>query len=319
MDGINHIRRICIYGVGGVGGYFGGIIAHQLDQRNDLNQEIYFIARGPHLEKIQKDGLTLKTNKLGTINCNPSAATNNIEELPALDLILLCVKGYDLEETIAQISKHVAANTVILPLLNGMDIYERIRKVLNVGVVLPGCTYVSAAIEAPGFVAQTGEKALIVFGKDPQYPDFKPEPVLEFFNQMQIDYQWLEDPLPAIWEKYLFIAAFALVTGYSGKTIGAVLADPSLKEVTKQIMEEIRQLAAVKGVKLKDSVVADTLDFASRVPFETKTSFQRDLESGKGKNEGSILGAAIIEMGREYGVSTPTTEKVYQGIFAKPY
>lgn len=308
-----HVKRICVYGVGGVGGYFGGVMAHQLTN-GDKKYEIYFVARGCHLEAIQKKGLILNTPSHGSMVCQPTQAVENFNELSDIDLILLCVKGYDLEESVKQISKNMTEKTIIMPLLNGVDIYERIRTIIKNGIVLPACVYVSSAIERPGIVSLKGEKSLIVLGKDPQHHDFIPEKVLEVFNDTGIHYRWVDNAFPAIWEKYVFIAAFGLVTAYSGKPIGEVMADEKLKGTVQEIMKEIVRIAKARGVSLKDSVIDESLALANNFPFETKTSFQRDVENKKDKNEGDLFGGTILTLGRQYGVHTPTTEKIYSFI-----
>ena len=102
--------------------------------------------------------------------------------------------------------------TVIIPLLNGVDIVERIRAILDKGIVLPACLYLGTHIESPGVINQSGGNGIIIFGPDPKYPEYSGENVKAFFQKTGIKYEWYDDPLPKIWEKYMFIAAFGLVT-----------------------------------------------------------------------------------------------------------
>ncbi|MCX8129480.1 MAG: 2-dehydropantoate 2-reductase [Clostridia bacterium] len=308
------LKRICIYGVGGVGGYFGGIIAYRLKELRDTNHEVYFIARGSHLQEISKKGLTLHLYPHGTLICKPARAAEKLDELPYMDIIILCVKGYDLEEAIKNISVRIKEDTVVIPLLNGVDIYERIRSSLHKGIVLPGCTYISSAVEGPGVISLKGEKTLIVFGRDPQNAHYDQASILNLFTLVGIDYTWLDDVFPAIWSKYVFIASFALVTGYSGKTIGEVMADTKLRGLVKGIMEEIVQIAKAKGIVIKESVIEQSLELAINIPFDTKTSFQRDLEKKKEKTEGEILGATILRLAKECGINPSVTEQVFRYI-----
>ena len=57
----SQIKSICVYGVGGVGGYIGGKMAHTVDNRPDITHKIYFIARGEHLDVIQRKGIQVVT------------------------------------------------------------------------------------------------------------------------------------------------------------------------------------------------------------------------------------------------------------------
>jgi 2-dehydropantoate 2-reductase len=307
------LKNIWIYGVGGVGGYFGGKIAYRIGQKPGDPRRVFFIARGDHLCRIQQDGLMLNTSE-GTFLCKPEIATDTLDGLPTPDLCLLCVKGYDLTAVVTSLVEKVREDTILLPLLNGIDIYERVRSVLKKGILLPACAYVGTHMEQPGTVTQGGAAGIILCGKDPECPDFDPQPVIDFFQEMQINFSWVPDPYPALWEKFIFIAGFGLVTAYSGRTLGAVAADPDLREMVKQIMSEIVSIGERRGVKLSKEIVATALGKAGNFPFEIKTSYQRDIEAKGSRNEGDLLGGTIMRMGRETGIPTPVTDNVYQTI-----
>ena len=311
------IKNICIFGAGSVGGVFGGKIAHAIAQKPDSLRKVFFIARGAHLEEIKKNGLILNTPEERGILCKPNLATDNIVEIPQPDLYLLCVKGYDLDQATLTIKKNIADNTLVIPLLNGVDIYERIRKNLDTGIVLPGCVYIGAVVEKPGVVTHAGGPGLIACGKDPSIPDFNPGNLIEFFDQMEIKFQWNDDPCPALWQKFVFIAGYGLVTAYTAKTFGGILSDPELKELVRKVMEEIAAVAQKKGVKLADTIVTDSLQTGKNFPSETKTSFQRDIEAKAKRNEGDLFGGTIIRLGKELGVPTPVTESIYSKLGVK--
>ena len=159
------IKRVCIYGTGGVGGYFGGKISEVLSTPQFSEYEVYFIARGEHLKAIKQHGIVVKTP--GRIfSAKPTLATDDISEIPRPDLILLCVKSYDLNQAVAAIKTVANDNTVIIPLLNGVDIYERIRVILDGGIFLPACLYLGTYIESPGVINQSGGNGIIIFGPD---------------------------------------------------------------------------------------------------------------------------------------------------------
>jgi len=303
------IKSVCIYGIGGVGGYFGGRIAHEISKGNRVIQ-VYFIGRGEHLKAVQQHGLNLITDK-GEFVCFPNIATDNIRHIPTPDLYLLCVKGYDLNNAVISISKNISADTIILPLLNGVDIYERIRTSLQKAIVSPASVYVSSSIEKPGTIRQKGAEGHIIFGKDPRYLNYNYKYLVEFFNKMGISNTWYANPYPAIWEKYIFITAFSLMTAYSGKTIGGVLSDDKLKSMTENIMKEVVLVGKTNNIDFKQDVVEKTLQKAQNFPYETKTSFQRDYEKGKTRHEGDIFGGTLIRLAKEYNIPIPTITDVY--------
>jgi 2-dehydropantoate 2-reductase len=313
MNKKRKIHCICIYGTGGIGGYFGAKIAHTCNHDQTLAYDCFFVARGDHLQAIRQKGITLISEEK-TITGVPAAATDHMDDLPDPDLIFVCVKSYDLDGAVKTMVPQIHENTIILPLLNGADIYERIRKNVATGVILPACVYVGTHIQEPGVIFQSGGDGKILFGADPQYERFDPEPVTDFLDAMQINYQWRTDPYPEIWSKYLFIAAFALATVFFNKTIGEVAADPKATQTTREIMEEIQAVATAKGVELPEQIITKQLAMAAQFPYDTKTSYQRDVASKGRVNEGDLYGGTILRQGAELGIPTPVTRWVYSAI-----
>jgi len=313
-DSFYILNTIWIYGVGGVGGYFGGKLAGSFERNHETGKRVFFIARGEHLDAIKKGGLILNTVEQDGIRCMPYQATDSTEAIPDPDLCLLCVKSYDLDAAVQSLVGKVKDKTIVVPLLNGIDIHERVRKILKTGIVLPACAYVGTHIEKPGTITQKGAPGIILCGKDPAFKNFNHEPLIALFADAKIEFKWVEDPFPAIWEKFIFIAAFGLVTAYSGKTLGAVTADPELRGLAEKIMGEIVAIAKKKRISLPAGIAETSIGKAGNFPFETKTSYQRDIETKDKRNEGDLFGATIIRMGKEAGIPTPITQRIYEKI-----
>ncbi|MFX0069523.1 MAG: ketopantoate reductase family protein [Candidatus Hermodarchaeota archaeon] len=306
-----NIKNIWICGVGGVGGYFGGKIANKISELEKKNK-IYFLARGLHLEEIKKKGLKLNTSNGEELICTPTLASDDIKDFPVPDLCLICVKSYDLDDLIIRIKKKLANNTIIIPLMNGIDIYDRIRKNLKKSIVLPTCVYIGSHIEKPGLIIQSGNPGFFFCGFDPKYPNFNPQNIIDFFNEMEINLNWRNDPYPKIWEKYVLVASFALVSAHTGQTLGGIIDDKNSLDILKKIMNEIVTIAERKGIKLAENIIEDIIEFCKDYP-DVRTSYQRDIEKGK-KNEGDLFGGALMRMGKETGIPTPMTTSIYKKI-----
>ena len=304
------IENIWICGIGGVGGYFGGIIANNISSMELDKYKIYFLARGSHLEEIKKNGLRLHISTGEKLVCKPTLASDKIDDFLVPDLCLICVKSYDLDDLIINIKEKLAENTVIIPLMNGIDIYNRIRKNLKKSIVLPSCVYIGSHIEEPGLIIQSGNPGFFYCGPDPKYPNFNLYSILDFFKEMEIMGNWKENPYPAIWEKFLLVASFALVSAHTGQTMGEIIYDDKSRNILEKIMEEIIMIANRKGIKLPDNIIVKTIEFCKDYP-DVKPSYQRDVEKG-GKNEGDLFGGAILRMGKELGIPTPITASIYQ-------
>lgn len=307
------LNKICIYGVGGVGGYFGCKIANAINSMSEKKYESYFIARGDHLKTIKSSGIRVISPEK-TIVGEPTKATDDINDVPAPDLFFLCVKSYDLKEVVKSISSQVSERTVIVPLLNGADIYDRIRTDLSDGIVLPACVFVGTHIQKAGVISQSGGDGKILIGKDPKFSNYSADNVVRVFDDMGINYQWSDDPLPAIWSKYIFIASFGLVTVFTGKTLGEIMEDRQAKQLIKEIMQEIYSIAKGKGIELPSDIIEASINKANNFPFDTKTSYQRDVETKGNINEGDLYGGTITKEGHALGIPTPVTKSIYTEI-----
>jgi 2-dehydropantoate 2-reductase len=303
------IKNVAVIGIGGVGGYFGGKLCQIMS--SDSNIHIYFVARGPHLQEIRKNGLLLATAEEGNLICKPTLATDRFGDLPTLDLCLFCVKSYDLARVLTEVRGVASQETLIVPLLNGVDVYERIRAVVPGGYVFPSCVYIGAYIEKPGRVTQKGGRCKILFGKDPQYRDIIPHEVFHLLERTHIRYQWVEDPYPEIWEKFIFIAAFGLVTACFRKSMGQVMESAELSNYVLSIMKEIVVLARREGIALREAIVEDSFNKGGDFPYETKTSLQRDFERADKLDERDLFGGTILRLAKSLGVDVPITSSVY--------
>lgn len=300
--------NICFYGVGGVGGYFGALVAHA----HSNNHNIYFVARGKHNMAINQNGLTLKINNgQKVINVKPKLCTNNINNLPVCDIVILAVKSYDLQNAVISIKSITNSQSVVVPLLNGVDIYQRVRHSLKTAFVLPACVYVGTHIETDGVICQNGGNGKILLGPDPLNPDFFSQTLINIFETSDIEFSWQTDINVSIWSKFMFIAAYGLVTAAYNQTLGQVAGNNSLVSLARCIMIEIFSIANKLNINLPNNIVDNSILKAKQFPFETKTSLQRDVET-KGKlNESDIFGGTIINYAKTLKIPVPNTIEVY--------
>ena len=307
-------NNICIAGVGGVGGYFGGMIALNITGNYKDKRNVIFVARGAHLEAIQKKGLIIKPFEGEPITCMPNIATQKVTDLNLINLLIIAVKGYDLQQTVESIKEKISSDTVIIPLLNGVGNEEKVRKIIPKGIILPSCVYLSSKIEEPGVIKMMGNLSRIVSGPDPLNPGYDNQEIISFFQGIGIKFNWAENPQIAIWQKYLFIAPAALITAANNITMNAIVRNEEYKQDFCNIMAEIRKIAEKKNIILPENAEADSLKIAEKIDKDAKTSFQLDVENKKPKTEIDAFGYEIIRMGKEFSVDTPVTEKIISRI-----
>lgn len=298
--------KIMIVGVGGVGGYIGGKLKLFGDDK------ITFVARGKQLEVIKKSGLKLLDEKDEFI-VHPDKITNDPKDLGLFDLILLCTKSYDLQHALKLIEKNVSNDTVLLPLLNGVDHDKEVKEVFPNAKVLNGCIYILSNVKEPGVVKKYGGVFNLIYGTK-EYPlgDFKH--IKELFDKAGLRNKLTDDIELETWKKYLLISAYASMTSYYKQPLGFI-ANEKLDELEK-VLYEIKSVANAKDIDIKDEVIKKILQRVVTLPYESKTSMQLDYEKGK-KSEVEALCGYIVKEADKNGIKVPYMRKYYEELKMK--
>lgn len=305
-------KHIAVLGLGGVGGYFG----FKINQENEASKKykISFVARGETYQKVKENGLVLLSPEHSVNLTYPDAVQQHISDVKDPDLVLICVKEYDLENICQQLKGVISKDTVLLPMMNGADIYERIRKIIPGNTILPTCIYVASHIKEKGMVEHKGKAGKMIVGRDPEHFSADVDWIVDMLKESKIDFNFKDNSLTDIWTKYTFIASFGLITAKHNSSIGTVCTDENQKKEASEIMKEIKKIADKKMIVLDEDIIQKTFEKAATFPFETPTSLQLDVNSGKENNELELLGGAILEFGKELRVDTPFTQKIYNEI-----
>ncbi len=299
--------KIGIIGIGGVGGYYGGKLA--MKYAGTVEHQILFFARGAHLEAIRKDGLKLVTVD-GEFTARPTLATDNPAEMGKLDLALFCTKSYGLEQAAQAIAGNLREDSVVLPLLNGVDISERLRAVLPRGIILYGGVFVSSAIQGPGVVKQVAGTGQLFFGPENSADVEKYRPIEALLQGAGIKAGLAADAILSLWTKYIFIGPLAGVTSLTGKAFGAVLEDAEARKMLEGMMKEVEAVARRKGVGFPQDIVQASFAKVTAFAPATKTSMQLDYERGN-RTEFDIFIAYMVKAGKDLGIPVPLHEKVF--------
>ena len=149
--------NIVIYGTGGVGGYFGARLSQ-------AGNNVTFIARGKHLEAIQKNGLQLKSHK-GDYLVKPANVSSTITDIKNIDLILVCVKTWQLSEVAEKIKPVLTENTMVISLLNGVENQDVLCSIIGKKHILAGLCLVVSKVEDYGLINHLSYEPTIVFGE----------------------------------------------------------------------------------------------------------------------------------------------------------
>lgn len=304
------INHVAVLGVGGVGGYFGG----KLCRLQAEGVSVSFVARGEHLREIERSGLVVDTETEGKLLCRPRTLTDDPRKLERPDLCLLCTKEFDLHPAMERLAPLLDAGAVILPLLNGADIHERVRRVVKEGVVFPACVYVGVHVERPGLVVQRGGACKILLGRDPQRPEASGENLVDLFSRAGVQSLWTEQIQVEIWKKFIFICGYGLVAAARDRTLGEIRESEELSAQVRAVMKEVAAVAALAGTPLPADTIEVAIEKASSFPFGARTSFQRDFERADRKDERDLFVGTMLRLGERFGVDVPCIRSIAAGL-----
>jgi len=297
--------RIGILGLGGVGGYFGGLLAKAYYKSEEI--EVIFIARGETQKAIAENGLTIITDDSETV-VYPKLVSNNPDEIGVLDYLICATKTYDIEESLLSLQQCIAQETVILPLYNGVDAPERIHKLFPENDILQGCVYIISMIFSPGTIRKIGFYEKLFFGSKTASIS-KLNELQSIFQKAKIESYLVENIEETVWEKFIFISALASLTSYLNQNIGQILSNPDAKAIYVELLKEIEMVAKAKGLQLSDDIVNQTIVKLEKSPKEATSSMHRDYLAGN-KIEAASLTKFVVEEALKYGVKTPLYEKI---------
>lgn len=297
--------KIGILGLGGVGGYFGGLLAKAYYDSKDV--EIVFIARGETKKAIAENGLKIVTDDFETI-VHPDLVSNDPQEIGVLNYLICATKTYDIEESLNALKNCITEKTIILPLYNGVDAQERIQEIFPDNEVLQGCVYIISMIFAPGTIRKMGFYEKLFFGSKTA-PVSKLQELQAILQHAKIESYLVKNIDETVWEKFIFISALATTTSYLNQNIGEVLTNLESKVVYIELLHEIEDVANAKGLKLPEDIVAQTIVKLEKSPREATSSMHRDLLAGK-NTEVYSLTKFVVNEGKKYGIKTPLYEKI---------
>jgi 2-dehydropantoate 2-reductase len=297
--------KIAVMGIGGVGGYYGGLLAK-------AGHEVTFIARGKHLEAIREKGLEVKS-VFGDFQIRPTLATDNPAEAGQVEMVLFATKTYHTDEAARQILPMVGPDTVVIPLQNGVDAAERIGAVIGAGHIVGGATWLSAAIEAPGIIGQYSQFRLIVIGEFDGNITSRAEAALDGLKSTGVDVELVGNIAQVLWTKFVFISAISALGAVTRVTMGEYRSVPETRATLTEALHEVVAVAHAGKILLEADIVEKTLEFIDSTAPGIKPSMQRDMEAGRKSELESMIGI-IVRLGAQLGVSTPVMRFSYAAL-----
>ncbi|MFZ5825707.1 MAG: ketopantoate reductase family protein [Bacillota bacterium] len=293
--------RIAIMGSGGIGAYYGARLAR-------AGYTVAFIARGAHLTALQTSGLQVVG--LEEFHLPAVTATDDPATIGPVDVVLFCVKAYDIETAARQMLPLVGPGTMVLPLLNGVDTVERLAPILGAEKVVGGLCRISVEVSSPGTVRINSPFKEITFGEMDGSPSARTAAFAAALERAEIPHRLSGKMELELWKKFVFITAFSGITGATRSPIGPIRDCPETFDLYRQVAAEIVAVGRAAGVELDPDMPAALVEQARAFAPGLKASLLVDLERGR-RTEVETLQGAVVRLGRKYGIPTPVTEVLY--------
>ena len=293
--------QIAVMGAGGVGGYFGGLLAR-------AGHDVTFIARGSHLDAIRRHGLRVVSGNDGDFTV-PGRATDQPAELGPQELVLFAVKMYDNAAAVRAIAPLVGPHTIVLTLQNGIDNGELLHAAYPDGQVMIGSAYLEGRISAPGVVTQGGP-GTASFGE--RTPGITPrgQRLLSVFQSAGWRVELLENMTGMLWKKFAYLCGSAGVCAATGLPYGELRSVPETRSLIQTAIAEALAVGAAAGAPLEPDSMEWSMQALDNFPAAGMASLAKDFAEQRPVELDGLTGT-VIQMGRQHGVPTPANAALY--------
>jgi 2-dehydropantoate 2-reductase len=300
--------RVAVLGAGGIGAPLGASLAL-------AGENVTFIARGPHLAAMRANGLKIEGDR-GESLIRPVRATDDLATIGPVDLVLFCVKLWDVESAGEQLRPLTGPDTAIIPLQNGVDASERLIPIVGAAHVLGGVAVVTGSIIAPGVIRQSGQHHRIVFGELDGRITRRCEAIRDACEAAGINAELSGDIQRARWEKFIVLVAASGVCAVGRLPIGPLRDDPDIVPLFDEAMKEVVAVGAACGVQFPQNVLDPWRALLRGVPADWIPSMAVDIRSGR-RLELPWLGGKLVELAVTHGVPVPVNRTI--SAVLKPY
>ena len=288
--------RLAILGAGGVGGYFGALLAR-------AGHDVVLYARGANLAAIRSNGITIRdANGEFTV---PIGSTNDPDELSGAEFAIVAVKSYSLAEIAPVARKLALAGTTVLPLLNGVEAADDLERG---GVpreqLLGGQTNVSAYKEEPGVIHRALWKERVVLGELNGTLSDRAMSLVEVLRSGGIEAIATTNIAVELWRKFNMLCAMAAACGMARSNVAGIRDTELGHLLIERAVAEIAAVGRARGVAIPQTQERDIMRGIDALPGSMKPSFLLDVERG-GPTELDVLSGAVSRFGRLAHIPTP--------------
>lgn len=304
--------RIGIAGIGGVGGFYAGMLSrHYFHNRA---YEITCITRNKSLEAIAENGLTLHFGG-ETIQATPHVVTD--KPVGVFDLLLLCCKSYHLGAVMEQLAPHIGPQTFLLPLQNGVESVQQVSARFPDAQVLNGCVYIVSKRTAPAEISVKGTFNRLLFGRTGL--DAGTAAMLtQLFEATGVKTEYYDDIADKAWEKFTFISPVATYTSSYNMTLGEICSSPEDLARFSALMHEVIAVGRAAGQHLDANLFEKNMQIVRSLPPDTTSSMHADFVAGR-QTEADTLTRYVTLRATDLQVEVPVYREVANRLYYQLY
>jgi 2-dehydropantoate 2-reductase len=276
--------RVGVLGPGGVGGALAVRLAL-------AGNDVVCVGTAATVAAIRK---SLVLEWLGErLEARPAAV--EVLDQP-VDLLLVTVKAPRLRAATDRIR---TGPRVVLPLMNGLEHLERLRRVFPARVAA-GSIRIEAYAAERGHLVQESPFTAVRMASD----DVPLDGVAAVLRRAGIETRIVESERAVLWEKAARLAALAPATALTQRPVGELRADPEWRATLEAAIAEACAVATADGAP---STPAAHWAIIDTMPDGLSTSAARDVAAGRPSELDAITGA-VVRAARGLGVATPTLD-----------
>jgi 2-dehydropantoate 2-reductase len=295
--------KIAVMGSGGLGGLYGGRLAH-------AGYDVTFIARGAHMSAMKEQGLLIENDEQGEVRIARPNVTDDPAVVGVADYVLLAVKLWDTDAAVSAIRPMVGPATAVISLQNGVIKDDILRREFGEDAVIGAVAYVATHVARPGVIRQTGTMQRLVLGEYDGQQSPRAQQLLDAMLRAGIQAAISDDIRRTIWEKYVFLVGLSGTTATMRSTIGPIRQNAQSRAFLYDLLKETVAVGRAHGVRLPSDYADDRLAFLDTVPATMTSSMHHDLEKGN-RLEVAWLSGGVVELGRAVNIATPANRAVW--------
>jgi 2-dehydropantoate 2-reductase len=309
--------RLCIFGAGAIGGYFGVQLAR-------AGVEVSLVARGAHLAAVREHGLRLQIG--GVEHVTMLQCTDRPADLGLQEYVIVALKTHQIPENVDAMLPLLGPKTTIVTASNGLPYWffdfvappyrgatlasvdpgGRQRKLLGTERALGLVVYPATEMVAPGIIRHEHGSKLPI-GEPGGGRSARVDRLHELLVAGGFDAPVRDDIRDEIWLKLWGNVCFNPLSALTGATIDVIATDPGTRGICRAMMLEMAAIGERLGLTLRVDVDRRIDGAAALGPH--KMSMLQDLERGRSMEIEPLVGV-IQELGRLLAMPTPTIDNI---------